>query len=125
MPLENIQRKRGIMVIIGNTAVEVLVYDCYINMYGVPVPFRNKLMYDTPKTYSELLMLCRDIVMYEYSYIVTIRCWDIEPFEDETYNGVQIDMTQGAYDYPYVSVKRVIIRGCWANAHMIDGYLTA
>lgn len=119
MPLENIQRKRGIMAIIEKTCVEVYVYDTLSKMYIVPTPFKKGLMFDTPNTYSELLMMCRDIAMYDYAYIVTIRCCDIEPFDNDWYNGIAIDITQGAYDYPYVSVKQFILHRCWANAYLI------
>lgn len=107
------------MVIIGKTSVEVLVYDCLEKMYVVPTKFRKKLVYDSPKTYLELLALCHSIAMDDYAYIVTLRCADVEPFEDGKYYGIEIDLTQGAYDYPYVSVRRVILNGCWAKAYLI------
>ena len=96
--------------------VEILVYDCLEHRYGFPTAFLSRLCVNTPNTLLELLWLCRDICMWDYSYIVTLRCCDLEPVGVNKWTGLEISMTQGAFGYPYVSMHRVIINGCWANA---------
>ena len=66
-------------MLIAGVEVEMLVYDCLEHSYGVPTAFLSRLCVDTPNTLLELLWLCRDICMWDYSFIVTLRCHDVEP----------------------------------------------